>query len=245
MTAVSTEQEASIGDRYARLGERIAQAAQRAGREAAGIRLIAVSKTQPPEAIAAAWRAGLRFFGENHPEEAAPKFLEVQRLLGLPEPMQWQMIGHLQSRKARIVAEGASLLHSLDDVRTAVKLDALMAGRGRALDVLLEINISGEAGKSGANPAAAGELLGSIAQCGHLRVCGLMTVAPMSANPEDLRRVFSGLRDLRDGLQRAFPNQILTELSMGMSDDFEVAIEEGATLIRIGRALFGPRQVVK
>jgi len=224
--------------------EQIATAAQRAGRDASAITLVAVTKTQSPEMIQAAHDLGLRHFGENRVEEAQAK------TGSLPGDITWHMIGHIQSRKAKLVPPLFQFVHSVESVKLARRLDGACAERAEPLPVLLECNVSGEASKYGfaadrwtedpvqrdALWAAASE----IVALPHLSVQGLMTMAPILHDQEQARPFFAGLRHLRDELARAFPEAGWSHLSMGMTDDFEVAIEETATLIRVGRAIFSP-----
>ena len=224
--------------------QRIVAAADRVGRDPAGITLVAVTKTQPPAVIQAAYQLGLRHFGENRVEEAGPK------LAGLPDDIIWHMIGHIQGRKAGPVASLFDMVHSLESVKLARRLDRLSEGQPGPLPVLLEFNISGEAGKYGFAAdrwpedgvqresifAAVQEIIGLP----HLQVQGLMTMAPIVTDAEEARPVFTRLRKLLEELAAAFPQAGLWHLSMGMTDDFEVAIEEGATLVRVGRAIFEP-----
>jgi len=223
--------------------ERIDSAAIRANRDSSSIRIVAVTKSQPAEQVRAAHRAGLWLIGENRVEEAEPKRTAVADLASL----EWHMVGHIQSRKAKRVAACFSAVHSVDRLKLAELLDREAELLGHDLQVLLECNVSGEGSKWGwplaersAWPEAAAEFE-KLANLHHLRVGGLMTMAPWAEDPESVRPVFRRLRELRDYLQqvssRAWP-----DLSMGMSDDFPVAVEEGATVLRLGRALFGPRR---
>ncbi len=215
--------------------ERIAAAARRAGRSPDGITLVAVTKGQPVEVIAAAYDLGLRHFGENRVEEAETK---VGRL---PSDITWHMIGHIQSRKARRVAPLFQVVHSVDSARLARRLNDSCAGRSEPLPVLLEVNVSGEASKYGFHPGA--DLLVAVEEIltlPLLRLEGLMTMAPIVADQEEARPIFARLRRLREELAAAFPQGTWRHLSMGMSDDLEVAVEEGATLVRVGRAIFDP-----
>jgi hypothetical protein len=221
---------------------RIEAAAGRAGRSPGDVRLIAVTKSHPAELVRLAYRAGLRDFGENRVEEARGKQAELADLVDA----RWHMIGHVQSRKARDVVGSFSLVHSLDRPKLAASLDRLVGEHSLRLPVLLECNISGEASKDGwdaSPPGGRADLLASMlaaARLPRLDVRGLMTMAPWTAEESVLRRVFRGLARLRDELLAAGAGG-LPELSMGMTDDFEIAIEEGATMVRIGRALFGDR----
>lgn len=231
-----------IAGRYTQVLERIHQAALRAGRDPQEVRLVVVTKGQPLERIQAVVAQGATDLGENYPEEAVAKMDALQRY-----DLRWHMIGHLQRRKARLVVERFDWLHSLDRVKLAHRLERLCAQAGRALPVLLEFNVSGEATKSGWpawDEARWGDLIPEIEAvlaCGHLQIRGVMTIPPITPDPEGARPYFRRLRRLRDFLARRFPQAFWDELSMGMSADFEVAIEEGATFVRIGTAILGPR----
>jgi hypothetical protein len=234
----------SLAENIAHVQDRIRLAAERAGRDPAEVTLVAVSKTRPPEMVAAAAAAGLGDFGENRVEEAGPKIAAVQAA-----GLRWHMIGHIQSRKAGDVAQaGFALVHSVDSVKLAERLSRLAAQAGRVQPVLLECNVSGEASKEGfaAHDRALWEKrlpeFESMLRLPGLRVLGLMTMAPMLPEPEAARPFFSRLRKLRDYLRLNLPQAGWQELSMGMTDDFEVAIAEGATQVRVGRAIFGARE---
>lgn len=229
---------------------RIAEAALRAGRTPDAVTLIAVSKTHPAEVVAEAIDAGLGHFGENRVEEALPKMEAVALLRPAARPL-WHMIGHVQRRKAEDVL-GFACVHSVDRLPLAYKLSELAEEAGIRLPVLLECNISGEKSKFGF-PLAGWEdyppiretffgAVERIAELPGLELCGLMTMAPIVEEAEQARPIFASLRALRDALCERFPWVDWRELSMGMTDDFEVAVEEGATMVRIGRALFGPRE---
>jgi pyridoxal phosphate enzyme (YggS family) len=227
-----------ISTNLRRVQERIAGAVERVGRDPTEVTLVAVTKTHPPEIIRAAYELGLRHFGENRVEEAQGKVSE------LPEDITWHMVGHLQSRKAALAMNLFDIVHSVDSVKLARRLDRFCVERGRTMSVLLEVNVSGEASKYGFPIADQEALEAAIAEMlplSHVRIEGLMTMAPIVADPEDARPVFRDLRGLRDALAIRFSEVEWRHLSMGMTDDFEVAIEEGATLVRIGRAIFGPR----
>jgi pyridoxal phosphate enzyme (YggS family) len=232
----------SFEERLQSVRERIAAAALRMGRDATGIRMIAVSKGQPAEAVQAAFSAGLREFGENYLEEAEPKI----RLLD--PSITWHMIGHLQSRKAKVAAIRFPWIHSIDSLALARRLSRFAADAGKKIAILLECNVTGEASKSGFPAAESASWDGLIREWEQilplpgLAVAGLMTMAPYSENPETSRPVFRRLRELGERARRDLPQIAWRELSMGMSDDFEQAVEEGATMLRIGRALFGPRR---
>ena len=187
--------------------------------------------------IVAAYHAGVRHFGENRVEDALPKIAEVRALLGGAAPT-WHMIGHLQRRKVRDAAPAFDMVHSVDSLALAQELSKRLEPVGRSLPVLLEVNISGEASKYGFAPGVVASAVEPILALPRLRLCGLMTMAPIVTVPEEARPYFRELRALRDELASCFPQVSWTELSMGMTDDFEPAIEEGATLVRIGRAIF-------
>lgn len=238
-----------LADNLSRVRERMAAAARRAGRDPDSVILIAVTKTHPIETLGEALAAGLTDFGENRVEEAVAK-IEHFGALG-PAP-NWHMIGHIQSRKAKEVAEYFDAVHSVDSGRLAERLSRLAGEMGRVLPVYLECNVSGEASKEGlvadrvdedATQAKAleAEIERILAQP-NLRPMGLMTMAPLAQTPEEARPVFQRLRRLSERLAARFPQADWAGLSMGMTDDFEVAIEEGATCVRIGRAIFGARQ---
>ena len=223
-----------IAARLEEVRARIRRAADRAGREAAAVKLVLASKTQPPEAIRAAHAAGARAFGENYVQEAAVKQDALADLQGL----EWHLIGHLQSNKARAAAGRFALIHSLDSARLAAALSRARAGAHPAA-ALIEVNAAGETSKSGVAPAEAERLIEEARAAVEIR--GLMTIPPPSADPGRAREHFAALRKLRDRLAGS-TGLALSELSMGMTDDFEVAIEEGATFVRVGRAVFGERR---
>ncbi len=248
----------------ARVRERIAEAALRAGRDPSGVALIAVSKTFSAEAVLEAIAAGQLEFGENRVEEALPKMAAVSQSTalravteyGIQNPqsrVQWHLIGHLQSRKAKDAAGRFDLIHSVDSVRLAETLDRRMAALSPVArqDILLECNVSGETTKNGFDLAgwehSAVKLssfaadVAHICSLPHLRVLGLMTMAPIVEHPDQAKPFFASLRALRDALAEQLADTPLPHLSMGMTDDFEAAIAEGATLVRIGRAIFGAR----
>jgi pyridoxal phosphate enzyme (YggS family) len=232
-----------IAVNYQRALERVAAAAARVGRSAGETRVVVVTKGQPVQAAQAAVAAGAHALGENYVEEALPKMLALSGTAGVA----WHMIGHVQSRKAQTVAERFDLVHSLDSVKLAARLDRFAGESGRRLPVLLECNVSGEASKSGW-PAWEeenwGELAAAIApvlDLPSLEVRGLMTMPPYSPDPQAARPYFQRLRRLKLALARRLPAVNWAELSMGMSADFEVAVEEGATLVRIGTAILGER----
>ena len=240
MDTGGAELQAQIAARLTTVHDRIAVAARRVNRLADEITLVAVSKTHPAETVVAAAAAGLQHFGENRAEEAGPKAAEVARLL--PETaVTWHMVGHVQSRKAVDVLPWAALVHSVDTLKLAEKFNRLSAAGGRRLAVLLEVNVSGEAAKYGIAASDLSAAVDAVAALPNLDLRGLMTMAPLSEDPEQARPIFAGLRELLLAQARRRPDLTLDQLSMGMTDDFEVAIEEGATIVRIGRAIFGDR----
>lgn len=207
---------------------RIAQAAQRAGRAPAEITIVAVTKGLTAQAIEAALEAGIRHIGENRVQEAREKIARLSNLQPCPT---WHMVGHLQTNKVKTAVEIFDIIHSIDSLRLAEAL----SGRARnTVPVLLQVNISGEEPKSGFSEAELPKAAEDVARLPMLKVKGLMTIAPLVSDPEEVRPIFRRLRELRDYLG-------LEHLSMGMSDDFEVAVGEGATMVRIGRAIFGER----
>ena len=228
----------SLSDRLARVEERIAAACIRAGRPREAVELIAVSKTQPPEAVAEAAALGLRVFGENKVQEARAKIPEC------PSNLSWHLIGHLQSNKAAWAAELFEVIHSVDSAKLIGVLNRAAEEAGRTLKILLEVNVSGESSKFGLAPDAVAPVLEAANAAPRLLLSGLMTMAPYAPEPEKARPYFRALRELRDRLARESGTP-LEDLSMGMSGDFEVAIEEGATMIRIGTLLFGERRKVE
>lgn len=213
---------------------RMEAACIKAGRDSATVRLVAISKTFGPEAVAAVAAAGIDVFGENRVQEAA------QKIPLAPGSLRWHLVGHLQSNKVRLAVRLFDVLHAIDSLKLLKLVDAQCAEAGRRLPVFLEINVSGEASKFGLAPDAAAPVLEAIGGCHHADVQGLMTVPPFTPDPADAAPHFARLRELRDRWQRDF-NVALPELSMGMSHDLEAAIEEGATWVRVGSALFGER----
>jgi pyridoxal phosphate enzyme (YggS family) len=238
--SVSDHSSMSVAANIASIQDRIIAAARRAGRSPEEIALMAVSKTQPPERIREAYDAGQRLFGENRVQEFAAKNNALRDLNGA----EWHMIGHLQTNKATRTAELFRAVDSVDSLKVAEKLDAAAGMLGRKLNVLIEINVGGEAAKSGldSDSPALNELLLAAPRLEALVFRGLMTVPPFSDDPEDSRSYFRKLRELRDAIAaRKVSAVAMDQLSMGMSHDFEVAIEEGSTCIRVGTAIFGER----
>jgi pyridoxal phosphate enzyme (YggS family) len=226
------------------LRQRIQAAAQRAGRDPAEVQLVGAAKTNSAEQVAAAVRAGLRHVGENYVQEAGAKITAVRALLasdGTPLP-RWHFIGHLQRNKARVVAPIFDLVETIDSERLGSELDKRAGVAGRSLETLLQVDVDDEPGKGGVLPDALPGLLAASASWANLRVTGLMAIPAARQNPEDSRPAFARVRLLRDSLREMPGGAHLRELSMGMSGDFEIAIEEGATLVRVGTALFGARK---
>ena len=231
---------ADIAANITRVRDRIAAAAARAGRSDSEVTLVVVTKTRTPDEIIAAYRGGVRHLGENRVEEAERKLPQ----LDLPDAT-WHMIGHLQSRKAARALDCFEVVHSVDSVKLAHKLDRLSAERNQVTPILIEVNVSGETSKYGLALSDRASLEAAVAEMvllPHLSVEGLMTVAFVTSDPEEVRPVFAQLRALRDEFREQYPEGRWEHLSMGMTDDYEVAVEEGATMVRVGRAIFGPRE---
>ena len=226
-----------IAARLAAVRQAVDAAAVRAGRDPDAVRLVAVSKTHPAAAVSAAAEAGQRVFGESRVQEARDK------IPGSPPDLEWHFIGHLQKNKVRQALPLFSLFHSIDRTALAEAMSRVAGETGSTVDGLLEVNISGEATKHGFTPDELRAAWPALLGLPHLRLRGLMTMAPYSDHPEDARPVFRVLRELRDELQGTHGHP-LPELSMGMSGDFGPAIEEGATLVRIGSSIFGVRPPV-
>lgn len=233
----------AIRSRYQAIRAQIDAAAVRVKREPASVRLVVVTKTRPVETVRAAVEAGIHDLGENYAEEAVEKI----RAVGEVEGLRWHMIGHVQSRKADLVAGHFDFMHSLDSLKLANRLERFAAEAGRTLPVLLECNVGGEASKFG-YPASTSEDLETlcreieqIALLPHLQIRGLMTMPPLYDDPEQTRPFFARLRELRNFLAGRFPALAWDELSMGTSADFVAAVEEGATIVRVGTAILGAR----
>lgn len=231
---------ASLRDNIEAVRERIALAARRAGRDPGGIQLLAVSKTIPLEEVEQGYRAGLRLFGENWMQEGAAK---VDRAEGLTDAV-WHFIGHLQKNKARDAARCFQVIHTVDSEKLAILLDRWAGHFDKRLDILLQVHLGGEETKHGVAEEELPRLAAAVRELPNLRLCGLMTLPPWDADPEDVRPWFRRLRELRQQLAsgEAAGLDHFRHLSMGMSHDLEVAVEEGATIIRVGTALFGPRR---
>jgi pyridoxal phosphate enzyme (YggS family) len=230
----------TIAQNLAHMHERITQAASRAGRSPDEVQLMAVSKTVSPESIREACAAGQRLFGENRVQEFISK---IGPLSGLE--LTWHFIGHLQSNKAAKAVELFDAVDSIDSLRLAERLSAAAEQQSRTLPVLIELNLGGEESKAGVPPdsPALEQILQAAGRLGHIQIIGLMTVPPYSDNPEDARPYFRRLRQIGNAIAaRNLPHVRMDQLSMGMSHDFEVAIEEGSTCVRLGTAIFGRRE---
>jgi hypothetical protein len=228
--------ETDISSNISLIRQRIEAASARCGRDPQSVRLMAVSKTIAPERIREALEAGITLLGENYVQEAREK------IPAIGHAAEWHMIGHLQTNKVKYVVNLFDWIHSIDRLELAQELDKRAGQNNRRLNVLLEVNVSGEESKNGMEPDAALELVRQVSLLPNICVRGLMTMPPYSDSPENSRPYFQALRKLRDEISAAaIPNIRMDELSMGMTDDFEVAIEEGTTIIRVGRAIFGKR----
>jgi PLP dependent protein len=242
----------TLAERLAEVRSNIAAACARAARPLDAVTLVAISKTHPPDVLLDAISCGQTHFGENRVEEAIDKIRAVEAKASVP--LTWHMVGHVQSRKASDVIAAFDYVHSLDSLKLAERYSRFAVELGRVVSVLLEMNVSGEDSKSGFDGAhwqtdqylreSLWNDIRRIIELPGLRVDGLMTMAPIVEDAEEARPVFVGLRQLRDALAASFPQVNWSTLSMGMTDDYSVAIEEGATMVRIGRAIFGPRETV-
>ena len=229
----------SVTDRLAHVRARSSAAARSAGRDPSSVRLVAVSKTLPLSVIREAYAAGQRDFGENRVQEALQKIAD-----GADMAVRWHLVGHLQTNKARKAGPAFAVMHGIDSVDLLHKLDAAAAEAGTTPELLIQVDLAGEATKHGLPPKEVPPLFEAAAGCRAARVTGLMTVPPRPDDAEDARPYFARLRTLRDGWRDAgVPDSMLRELSMGMSGDFEVAIQEGSTMVRVGTAIFGSRPV--
>jgi pyridoxal phosphate enzyme (YggS family) len=227
----------SIAHRLTDVLARMARAANAIGRDPSSIRLVAVSKTFPIEAIRQAFAAGQREFGENKVQEGLQKIAQSADL-----PIRWHLLGHLQTNKARKAASAFAMIQSVDSIELLQKLDRAAEESGHAPELLVQVDLSGEATKHGAPPSEVPRLFEAAVACRAARIVGLMTLPPVPDTPEDARPWFRQLRELRERwLAAGVPASMLRELSMGMSGDFEVAIQEGATMVRVGTAVFGSR----
>lgn len=225
-----------IAGNYARVSEQVARAAERAGRLADEVTLVCAAKTKGPEAVRAALRAGATDIGENYVREAQRKIQTI------PEPANWHLIGHLQRNKAKAAVSLFRLIHSLDSLSLATELDRQGVKQDRTVHALIEVNLAAEETKTGVPPEALDTLLEGVSSLSHLRIDGLMAIPPAVSDPNEARPYFRTLARLRERYARlGVAGLPLRELSMGMTQDFTVAIEEGATLVRVGRAIFGER----
>lgn len=225
-----------IAENIQDIQSRIEAACQRSGRAVSSVRLIAVTKTIDVEQINLAVQAGMTILGENRVQEVLSKYESVS-----PD-VSWHLIGHLQTNKVRQIIDHVTLIHSLDSVHLAHELQKRASQRGKAVEVLIEVNVGQEASKFGLSPEDVPAFLESLKDMNFIRVCGLMTVAPFLPDPEDVRIVFRRLKTLFDAMKHINqPNVTMEHLSMGMTHDFEVAVEEGATMVRVGTGIFGSR----
>jgi PLP dependent protein len=237
----------SIRERYLKTLDLISSAATKAGREPESVKLVVVTKSQPVEIVRAAIEAGAKILGENYAEEGVTKLQSLREF----SAVEWHMIGHVQSRKAQLVAANFNLMHSLDSLKLAKRLDRFSAEAGRQLPVLLEFNVGGEDSKGGWSAwdeARWSELLGDVSEVlalPNLQVRGLMTMPPLGSTAEFSRPFFQRLRRLQGFLVSQFSQADFSELSMGTSSDFEIAVEEGATFVRVGTAIVGARNYKK
>ena len=226
----------SVAENLKAVMDRIAAAAKRAGRDPSSVRLVTVTKTVAPERIREAVAAGAAILGENRVQEAKEKIEALGSIAS------WHLIGRLQTNKAKYAVRLFDLIHSVDTIGLASELDKQAAKTGKVQDVLVEVSIAGEASKAGMAVREAPALVRGVASLRHVRVRGLMTMPPYSEDPDDSRPFFSVLRELAEAIAKEnIPGVSMQELSMGMSGDFEVAVEEGATLVRVGTAIFGER----
>ena len=223
--------------RLENIKERIRKACESSGRDPNSVRLVAVSKTVAADIVKEAIAAGVTTLGENYVQEAREKFKALVQY-----PLSWHFIGHLQSNKAKYAVRLFNLIHTIDSLKLALELDKQAAKVDKVQQILVQVNISGEDTKSGVSADEAPRLISEISRMENIALKGLMTMPPYFYQPEKVRPFFAALRKLRDQIEQTQPNVSLTELSMGMTGDFEVAIKEGATLVRVGTAIFGERQ---
>jgi pyridoxal phosphate enzyme (YggS family) len=231
-----TEDHDTVRANLENLRARVAAAAVRAGRDPGGIKIVAVTKTVAPERIKAAFQCGITDFGENRVQEL------VQKADILDVECKWHLIGHLQTNKVKYIIDRVCLIHSLDSIELANEISRRAEKAGRAMDVLVQVNVAGESTKYGIEPASALRFVKEVSRMENIRIRGLMTIAPLVSDPEEVRWVFAGLRQLLIDIRKEnIDNVSMDYLSMGMSNDFEVAIEEGANIIRPGTVIFGKR----
>lgn len=225
-----------LQENYGQVEERIRAACARAGRSRSEVTLIAVSKTKPASMIEEVYSFGQRDFGENKVQELTEKY-EV-----LPDDIRWHLIGHLQRNKVKYIVDKACLIHSVDSLRLAETIEEQAAKKGVTVPVLIEVNVAGEESKFGVSVEEAPVLAEKISHLTHLSLCGLMTIAPFVPDPEDNRDIFRRLKQLSVDIEaKNIDNVTMNVLSMGMTNDYEVAVEEGATLVRVGTGIFGER----
>jgi hypothetical protein len=236
----------SIRERYLQTLDQIAITARSAGRDPESVKLVVVTKAQPVDVTQAAIEAGAHILGENYPEEGVMKLQSLREF----SAVEWHMIGHVQSRKAQLVAENFNFLHSLDSLKLAKRLNQFCGEAGRTLPVLLEFNVGGEESKSGwpawneAHWSSLLDELSAVTALPNLQVRGLMTMPPLGETAEFSRQFFQKLKRLQEYLSLQYPAMDFSELSMGTSSDYDVAIQEGATFVRVGTAIVGPRQYI-
>jgi pyridoxal phosphate enzyme (YggS family) len=238
-------EETDVAERVRGVRCRIEQAARRAGRDPAEVTLVGITKRIPARLAAAGVRAGLTDLGESFVQEARRKLPEIAAALGQAAPPRWHFVGRLQRNKAGAAVRLFDVIQSVDDARLALALDRRAAQEGRTIDVLLQVNLSAEPQKGGLPRDALPALVTECAGLANLRCIGLMTIPAPSEDPEASRAPFAELRELRDSLRGTPGGESMRELSMGMTGDFEVAVEEGATIVRVGTAIFGPRQPLR
>ena len=227
----------NVAINYRKIVDRISEAAEKAGRHPQDIKLLAAAKSQSVDLVRAAIAAGVRLIGENYLQEAESKRQVIS------EPVEWHMIGHLQRNKAKAALNTFDLIESLDSLALALELDKEGRKKGKTVRTFIEVNLGDEQSKSGIGRDQVAELVKRVGELSHVRVEGLMAVPPFNEDPEQVRPYFRALKDLQAELAcLGIPNVSLTELSMGMTHDYFIAVEEGATLVRIGTALFGPRK---
>lgn len=225
-----------LRDNLQEVEERIRAACQRAGRDRSEVTLVAVSKTKPVETLQEAYDQGVRVFGENKVQEIREKYE------ALPKDIEWHMIGHLQTNKVKYIVDKVRLIHSVDSLRLAEVIEKEAEKQNRIMDILLEVNVAEEESKFGLKTEEVLPLAEKIAELSHIRLRGLMTIAPFVENPEKNRTIFANLHKLYvDIKEKNIDNDTVSILSMGMTNDYEVAIEEGATMVRIGTGIFGAR----
>ena len=226
-----------VSQNLAKVREQIASACQKVGRDPKEVKIVAVTKTHPQETITEAIEAGIEYIGENKVQEAEAKHAEIGKAC------KWHMVGHLQRNKVKTALEIFDMIHSLDSTRLADEIEKQAEKQDLLVPCLIEVNTSGESTKFGVAPDKLAELAAHTLKKEHIKLVGLMTIGPFTTDEVVIRKAFSELRELRDRVENIF-GHYLPHLSMGMSDDFEIAAEEGATLIRLGRVLFGPRSTL-